>query len=609
MRRDAAVATVLILLMLGISLPARAERPTAISVTPASGVYGGSTSLQATLTAAKSTIPNETISFTLNGVKVGTATTNSIGVATLNNASLAGINTGEYSGGVTAVFAGDSNFRSSQGSASLTVNRAPLTVTTSTATKLQGQPNPAFSATYSGLLNGDTPANLGGTLTFNTTATTSSPAGMYTVTPGGLTSSNYVITFVSGLLLVQALDPLPLYAYVTDQNIYTPQNYTTFQPPAVGGAYIDTSGFYTPIKRISDSMHTPDVAAGNPSVVTITTEYSTMSPFNEDNSRLILVHLSYFGLYDGAGNFLGNLPLEINASAEPRWSRTDPKLLYYVHGNQLKEYNVGTSSATVVHTFSEYSAVSGKGKSDISFDGNHFVLVGDGEYVFVYEISTDSKGSVFDTAGVSFNNVAITPNNNVAISWTAVGSSRSQGVELFDSNMNFLRQVVRADGHFDLTRDTNGDEVMVWVNANDPAPICNNGVVKVRLADATQTCLATFNWSLAMHVSATDNSGWVFVETYAPGDPIPPNGWFTYTDELMQVKLDGSQVRRFAHHRSRPFNSYTWQPKLSISRDGGKLAYASNFSLQQILGNPTEYSDAYSIDISVISTDTLGTAY
>src|SRR5262249_31251680 len=147
----------------------------------------------------------------------------------------------------------------------------------------------------------------------------------------------------------------------------------------------------------------------------------------EDNTRLILIHLSYFGLYDGAGNYVTNLPLEINASAEPRWSRRDPNVLYYLHGNQIKQYNVADAplnTASVVHTFSEYSAVSGKGKSDISFDGDHFVLVGDGRSVFIYELSSDSKSSVFDSGGISFNSVAITPNGNVTISWNAVGSNR-----------------------------------------------------------------------------------------------------------------------------------------------------------------------------------------
>jgi hypothetical protein len=32
---------------------------------------------------------------------------------------------------------------------------------------------------------------------------------------------------------------------------------------------------------------------------------------------------------------------------------------------------------SLVHAFGEYSMVNGRGESDISFDGDHFVLVGD----------------------------------------------------------------------------------------------------------------------------------------------------------------------------------------------------------------------------------------
>ena len=43
---------------------------------------------------------------------------------------------------------------------------------------------------------------LGGTLSFSTPATASSPAGSYAITPAGLTSGNYAIHFVSGTLTV-----------------------------------------------------------------------------------------------------------------------------------------------------------------------------------------------------------------------------------------------------------------------------------------------------------------------------------------------------------------------------------------------------------------------
>src|SRR5437762_4706111 len=370
------------------------------------------------------------------------------------------------------------------------------------------------------------------------------------------------------------------FAAVVDSNVHLPDPDYSSRPPAVGGSYTDNT-FGTSIKRISDAL-----GAG---ITFITGEYSTMTPFNNDNSRILLVHFSYFGLYDGSGNFLKNLPGEINASSEPRWSRSDANVLYYNSGNQLKRYNVSTGATSAVHTFSEYSSITGKGESDICFDGNHFVFAGDNRYVFVYEISTDSKGPVFDTGGRGFDSLYITPNDNVSITWLG------GGVELFNRNMNSLRQLTRAGGHMDYTRDTNGDEVLIWANSADPSPICDNGIGKVRLSDGNQTCLLSLDWSLAGHISGTDNSGSVFVETYAPGDPAPgSSGWVPYTNEILKVKLDGIQVERLAHHRSRPLDSYNYEPRVSASRDGSKIIYASNFGI----GSPTYYADTYLISVS-----------
>ena len=398
------------------------------------------------------------------------------------------------------------------------------------------------------------------------------------------------------------------WAYVSDSNVYPAPNYHTFQPPLVGGSYADPV-FGTTIRRITAALSTANPDGGN--LMFITGEYSTMSPFNLDNSRILVQYNSgYNALLDSNGNFLEVLPAAINAFSEPRWSRIDPNLLYYRVGNQLKQYNLSTDEALVVHTFSEYSTITGNGESDISYDGNHFVFAGDGRYVFVYEISTDAKGPVFDAGGRSFDSLYITPNNNVTITWYLSGTSRYTGIELFDRNMNFQRQVARAGGHMDVTRDSNGDEVLVWTNSADASPLpgCNNGFVKIRLADAQQTCLLSLDWSLAVHVSGADDSGWVFVETYAPSDPDPlSSGWRPYTNEILQIKLDGTEVRRLAHHRSRPFNSYNWTPRVSASRDGSLLIYNSNYGLQGILGYPGEYSDVYLVMPSG-TTDPTGSA-
>ena len=376
-----------------------------------------------------------------------------------------------------------------------------------------------------------------------------------------------------------------------------PPDYATFRPPQSGGTYMDPT-FDTSVKRVSDAMNMTD-NAGSGGLTTISTEYSTASPFNRDNTRLILQHNSYFGLYDGNGTYLKDLPFAVNVSTEPRWSRTDPNILFYVKGNSLMRLDVASGTPSVVRTFSEYGSINGQGESDISHDGDHFVFAGDNRHIFVYEISTGAKGQTLDAGGHAFNQLYIASNNTVAIGWIANGSGRYQGVELFDRNMNFQRQLTHAIGHMHLTRDTNGEDVLIWNNSNDAQPIaCQNGVVKVRLSDAQQTCLLQLDWSLAMHITAGDGDGWAFVETYDPKDPFPQSSaWAPYTNEIIQVKLDGSEIRRLVHHRSRPFDSYVYQPKATVSRDGSKLVFTSNQGLQAILGYPNLYSDVYLVNI------------
>src|SRR5436190_3251506 len=154
-----------------------------------------------------------------------------------------------------------------------------------------------------------------------------------------------IILFVIGISICTLHDS---FAYVTTRAVYPPPDYSTFQPPANGGSYIDPV-FGTAIKRISNAMTTTDAASGG-NVTTISPEYSTMSPFNNDNTRLLIQHFSYFALYDGDGNFLKDLyQYGVHASAEPSWSRTDTNVLYFVNGNQLKSLNIGTNVVSVVH--------------------------------------------------------------------------------------------------------------------------------------------------------------------------------------------------------------------------------------------------------------------
>jgi streptogramin lyase len=112
-----------------------------------------------------------------------------------------GANAGSYAITQGALDAGP-NYTVSFTPGTLSITPAPLSVTANDARRPFGQPNPAFTVTYQGLVNNDTPSSLGGTLSFSTTASPTSTVGAYSITPGGLTSSNYTITFLPGTLTV-----------------------------------------------------------------------------------------------------------------------------------------------------------------------------------------------------------------------------------------------------------------------------------------------------------------------------------------------------------------------------------------------------------------------
>ena len=175
-------------------------------IASSSSLYGGTTSLTATLLSSGAGVPNETIAFSVHGSSVGTATTNANGVAILTGVCLAGLNSGTYSSYLAASFAGDASYEGSSTVANLAVTPTPLTVTANNATKTYGHADPTFSVSYVGFVPGENSGNLGGTLQFTTSEPISGNAavGPYQITPFGLNSTNYAITFVSGTLSVNA---------------------------------------------------------------------------------------------------------------------------------------------------------------------------------------------------------------------------------------------------------------------------------------------------------------------------------------------------------------------------------------------------------------------
>ncbi len=212
-------------------------------------------------------------------------------------------------------------------------------------------------------------------------------------------------------------------------------------------------------------------------------QYPSKSPFNCDCTRLLLLEPQNFSLWQFNGsNYLRIAPLPfLGDASEPLWSSTDPYTFYYhaIGETLLLAYNILTKTSHTLHNFIEYTQISGKGESALSEDGNHIVLIGDNRYVFVYNIATGQKSAVLDTDPHGLDSLYITPDNNVLISWGGTGTARFEGMELFDSNMNFLRQIATVNGHKGVTRDADGSEVLIWTNsAENPVtlPAFPNGI-------------------------------------------------------------------------------------------------------------------------------------
>ena len=174
----------------------------------------------------------------------------------------------------------------------LTVNPAPLTIMANNTSQPFGT-TPSLSASYIGLVNGDTAASLTAPAVLSTTATGTSPPGSYAITVSGASSADYSITYKSNTFTVTPASltitanlatevyggPLPTLtaSYSGFVNNDTAANLTT-QPilttvaitssPVLSGGYnISVSGASDPNYTISYIDNTLTV---NPATLTIT---------------------------------------------------------------------------------------------------------------------------------------------------------------------------------------------------------------------------------------------------------------------------------------------------------------------------------------------------
>lgn len=345
---------------------------------------------------------------------------------------------------------------------------------------------------------------------------------------------------------------------------------TPLAKPALAQTVIDPQ-FGTTLRRI-----TAVAAVGaNPAIVPL---YSTVSAWNADESRLILYHVGVgHELYDGhTYRLIRTLDITPADIEQVYWHTSDPDVLFYVTGNQLIRYHVGSGLRETVHTF-QFCSSPLTGGSDPMFTSWDSNVIGlrCGNQLFTYRMDADTlpavRTSTLDAPEAS-------PSGTMAFT----------GGYVLDPALNVLRHLDLANPyeHASLGRLASGQDTYNGV-AFDPGPggsgvgslvtfDLTNGSSRVIVGPATGYPYPPSG----THVSAMAyrQPGWVFLSIV--GDPA---GQRVLDSELVLADTNGGAVCRIGHHRSyggnntRLADSYWAEPHVVASPSGTRALFASDW--------------------------------
>ena len=449
---------------------------------------------------------------------------------------------------------------------------------------------------------------------------------------------NKITYLIIAMLAFGSMHAADMVGVISDDVIKPPDLHTFYPPAGAGSEYIDPA-FGTRVIRVTDNSHFGEFVLGG------YLGNSEICYFNKDGSYFIAEEnetesgsraiATY--LYNGnTGKRIRMIALS-NTYIRPYWVRWpladrykkdgryitfDPNThLYKYHDNELRLVNINdVSNYVVLRKFTEYTNLGpAGGEGDLSADGRFWVMDGDGKEMFVYDLIDDIKypvstfdlgslGSKGGNVGVDYG--AITPSGKyIAVSWgTDPGINRRYaGIELYDLNWNFIRQLHPSIIHWAMGYDAFGDEVIYTVVTHDypgffaPCGGKAGDLVSVRMSDGRQILLKEVPIWAHLEISSSNylSSGDYIYVGYHRRSEDADDLWSPFWDEVIEVPTDGSQeVRRFMHHYSHyvPGKSMKYyQPDPMINRQGTKLIYRSTYN--------NGIGDLYMFDVGTRGTD------
>jgi len=354
--------------------------------------------------------------------------------------------------------------------------------------------------------------------------------------------------------------------------------------------------FGTCLVRVTDRKQdlSPDDPSGG-----IKNEYSRVQSFNANGKYLLARSTEAFWyLYDADSlTPLAMLPLE----DEPRWSPTDPYLIFYISETRLMRFNIQTGESGVVHDFKgdlpfEAVAVWTRYEGSPSVDGRYWGLMAqDQDWLatayLVYDLERDQVIATrllenWPEAAREVDAVTISPSGEYFLAYMdlycyegALGSESAPcGLMVYDSDLQNGRGLLRIVGHTDLAFDAQGRDILIYQD------IDTDEISMLDLGSGVITRLWAIDFShspIGLHFSgrAFNLPGWALVSTYSGGHPRD-HTWMDDQVFAVQLKADG-QVVRLAHTHSlvdeNQEHDYWAEPQASVNSDFTRIVFTSNW--------------------------------
>jgi hypothetical protein len=401
-----------------------------------------------------------------------------------------------------------------------------------------------------------------------------------------------IISLLCSTFLVHAQS----FQYVLGTDFYAPSDSAM---PQKGVPFTDPN-FHTTIVRITDKTEYRDPGIEN--------EYSKTDPENCDGTTIILRGNA------GEWYLYGTATLEMKKlfgswfvdgiEPEPRWSATDPEILYYIYETELRTYNLDTDTSEVVHDFnsdfpSAYYITTGV-EGNPSLDQRYWsFLVKDSDYNLISAVVYDKQTNSI------VGHREVFPDEVEDVSMDMSGSHCIFGFDLHffqvcSRDLSSIRDLPSgANGHNDLALTADGRDALVYQNTQ------TDHICMTDLDTLTETQLIeipfTVNPDIGLHISGNcaEKPGWVLVSTYGAKQPPPDRSHSWMDTQLFMLQLQQNPtVWRIAHTHAYTSYEYTGEKNYfaesyaAINRAGSRVYFGSNWA-----DFTAEYTDTYQVTL------------